>query len=184
MIDLSKITKTETNEANVFFLRPHWLTVAPLVFGFVLALTLPFAVWIGLKIVNPAFLAVPAYNALYLLGGSIFFLFCWLFLFQHFIDHYLDIWIVTTHRIIDITQHGLFGRTTAELVLDRVQDVTSEVNGFVRTFFDYGTIYIQTAGEQQRFTFENIPHPVHVAKRILELAQQRREEAPNAQREN
>src|SRR3989344_5019512 len=40
----------------------------------------------------------------------------------------------------------------------------------------YDTLYIQTAGERERFIFEHIPHPVHVSKRILELAQKRRME--------
>lgn len=174
MIDLSKFPNAAPDEENVFFLRPNLLTLFPLFLGFVILLILPFAVWEGLKILNPGFFFVPGYETLYVLGASIFFLFAWLFLFQSFIDFFLDIWIVTTHRIIDITQSGLFGRTTSELTLDRVQDVTSVVKGFIPTFFDYGTIHIQTAGERERFVFENITHPTHVAKRILELAQQRK----------
>lgn len=174
MIDLSKLTATEANEENIFFLRPHWFVILPMLVAFGLVLVLPVAAWFGLHFVNPAFFEVPGYETLFILGASIFFLFSWLFLFQSWIDYFLDIWIVTTHRIIDITQHGLFGRTTAELTLDRVQDVTSEVKGFIPTMFDYGTIYIQTAGERERFTFEHIPHPVHISKRILELAHKRR----------
>lgn len=174
MIDLSKMPGAAPNEENIFFLRPHWFALLPLIIGFAVILVLPIAVWLGLQIINPGFFEIPGYEALYVLGASIFFLFSWLFLFQNFIDYFLDIWIVTTHRIIDITQHGLFGRTTAELMLDRVQDVTSEVKGFIPTIFDYGTIFIQTAGERERFVFERIPRPVHISKRILELAQQRR----------
>jgi uncharacterized membrane protein YdbT with pleckstrin-like domain len=174
MIDLSKFPGTTMDEENVFFMRPHWFTLIPLMSGFAFILILPFATWFTLRLMNPGFFEVPGYETLYILGASIFFLFTWLFLFQNFIDYYLDLWIVTNHRIIDITQSGLFGRTTSEIMLERVQDVTSEVKGMIHTFFDYGTIYIQSAGERERFVFEDIPHPTHISKRILELAEARR----------
>jgi hypothetical protein len=41
---------------------------------------------------------------------------------------------------------------------------------------DFGDIFIQTAGEKQRFVFQNIPHPNQVAKLILELAEENRKE--------
>ncbi|OGL73163.1 hypothetical protein A3E39_01500 [Candidatus Uhrbacteria bacterium RIFCSPHIGHO2_12_FULL_60_25] len=174
MIDLSKLPGTAADEENVFFLRSHWLILLPIAIGFLIVLVLPFAVWFGVNASNPEFFGTPGYATLYVLGASIFFLYAWLFLFQSFIDYFLDIWIITTHRVIDIQQTGLFGRTTSELLLDRVQDVSSEVKGFIHTIFDYGDVRVQTAGEKERFVFENVPHPVHVSKRILELAERRR----------
>jgi hypothetical protein len=55
-------------------------------------------------------------------------------------------------------------------MLYNVQDVTSEINGFIHTIFGYGRIEIQCSAEKERFIFEIIPQPNHVAKRILELA--------------
>lgn len=90
---------------------------------------------------------------------STFYLFIWLFGLTTFLDYFLDVWIVTDRRIIDIEQKALFSRTTAELELRRVQDVTAEVEGFAATFLDYGNVYIQTAAEKERFIFKQIPHP-------------------------
>jgi uncharacterized membrane protein YdbT with pleckstrin-like domain len=174
MIDLSTLPGMAPNERNVFFLRRHWFVLIPLLFAFAIVLVLPFVVYAGVNISNPEFFGEQTHLVLYVLGASMFFLYAWLFLFQNFIDYFLDIWIVTTHRILDIEQNGLFGRTTSELLLDRVQDVTSEVHGFIHTIFDYGTLRIQTAGEREHFVFEHVPHPTHVAKRILELAEERR----------
>ena len=173
MINLHDLAH-DRGEQRVLFLRPHWFLLIPLLVGFIIILALPFAVWYGMSTINPGVFATPEYVTLYVLGASIFFLFTWLFLFQHFMDYYLDMWLITTHRIIDIQQTGLFGRTTAELLLENVQDATSEVHGFIHTFFDYGTLTIQTAAEDKRFVFEEIPHPTHVARRILELAAARR----------
>jgi uncharacterized membrane protein YdbT with pleckstrin-like domain len=174
MIDLSKLPNAAPGEENVFFLRSHLAILSPILFAFLIVLTLPVGVWYWITTRMSEFFDHPGYLPLYVLGASIFFLYAWLFLFQSFIDYYLDIYIITTHRIIDIEQHGLFGRTTSELLLDRIQDVSSEVKGFTHTVLDYGNVEVQTAGEQEHFVFVNVPHPTHVAKRILELAQARR----------
>lgn len=174
MLDLSNIPGSRPGEETIFFMRRHWFVMIPVLLGFAVILALPFGVYYVINLQNPLFFAVEGRFTLYVLGASIFFLYAWLFLFQNFIDWYLDIWIVTNYRIINIEQVGLFGRTMSELMLYNVQDVTSEIRGFIRTMFDYGHIHIQTAGEAQKFQFEDIEHPNHVAKRVLELAHVRR----------
>jgi hypothetical protein len=42
------------------------------------------------------------------LSVSAYYLFAWLFFFFSFIDYYLDVWIITSERIIDIQQNGFF----------------------------------------------------------------------------
>lgn len=103
---------------------------------------------------------------------SLYYLFIWLFFFYSFLDYYLDIWIVTNYRIINIEQNGLFDRIISEQKLYRVQDVTSEIKGIIPTFFDYGDVYVQTAAEKERFIFKQIPHASEVRKKILALAEQ------------
>ncbi len=174
MIDLSNLPGARPDEQTVFFLRRHWFVMIPVFLGFLVVLALPYAVYAIVNAQSPLFFAVEGRFTLYVLGASMFFLYAWLFLFQNFIDWYLDIWIVTNYRIINIEQHGLFGRTMSELMLYNVQDVTSEIKGFIHTMFDYGVIHIQTAGETKRFEFEDIEHPNHVAKRVLELAHVRK----------
>ncbi len=83
----------------------------------------------------------------------------WVIFFIVWTNYYLDAWIVTDRRVIDIEQHGLFNRSVSECHLDRVQDVTAEVKGFLPTFLRYGDVTIQTAGEQNRFVMRNVPDP-------------------------
>jgi len=66
---------------------------------------------------------------------SAYFLFLWLFFLFSFIDYYLDFWIVTNERIIDVQQNGFFSRIISEQKLDKIQDVTSEVHGMMATYF-------------------------------------------------
>jgi len=110
-----------------------------------------------------------------LLAGSAYVLFIWLFAFFSFIDYYLDVWIITNERIINIEQEGFFSRTVSEERLFRIQDVTSEVKGVFPTIFSFGNIYIQTAGEKERFVFEQVPDADKVRELIIKLAESDRE---------
>jgi hypothetical protein len=62
------------------------------------------------------------------------------------------------------------------LHLEQIQDVTAEIHGLPENIFDYGDVFIQTAGETERFVFHNIPGPTKVTKLILDLYEQLPEE--------
>ena len=86
-------------------------------------------------------------------------------LFIFWIDYYLDMWIITSERIIDIEQTGLFRRQISEFMLDKVQDITVEIPDMIATFLKYGNLHIQTAGETS-FDIKQI-HNVYEAKNII-----------------
>ncbi|HSD11997.1 MAG TPA: PH domain-containing protein, partial [Patescibacteria group bacterium] len=102
---------------------------------------------------------------------SAYYLMLWVFFITKFIDYYLDVYLVTSDRVLDVSQQGMFSRTVAELDLARVQDVTSEVKGVLRSLLNFGNVYIQTAGEKENFVFEDVSHPDDIRKRLLELVE-------------
>ncbi|MCX6761712.1 MAG: PH domain-containing protein [Candidatus Moranbacteria bacterium] len=108
-------------------------------------------------------------TSLFLFGENIFFIFIWLFFFIIWIDYYFDVWIVTNERIVNIEQNGLFSRDVSELELERVQDITVEVLGIIPTFLNYGDLYVQTAGETERFIFKHVPNPYGIKDLIMNL---------------
>lgn len=171
MLDLKHLPGSTQQEETKAVLRRHWVTLISLSAAFILVLFLPIIVISLIQFSSPTFFDDQVRTTLLVLGLSIFFLYAWLFLFQNYIDYHLDVWIVTDHRILNIEQHGLFARTVSELRLYRVQDVTAEVKGFLHTMLDFGDVFIQTAGEKERFQFEDIPHPNQVTKMILDLAE-------------
>lgn len=171
MLDLHNLPNAIPDEKHVYFLRRHPITLLSVFLGYTLLLASPFVILGYFRYFQPDLLSNPSFQVLVMFGGSAFFLFAWLFLFQLFLDYYLDSWIVTNRRILNIEQNGLFGRTVSELRLYRIQDVTATVNGFVKTMFNFGEVEIQTAGEREHFMFEEIPKPNEVAKTILELAE-------------
>jgi uncharacterized membrane protein YdbT with pleckstrin-like domain len=75
--------------------------------------------------------------------------------------------IVSTQHIIQITQAGLFSRKVSQLSLAKVQDVSSSRNGLVATILGFGNITIETAGEEENFTFSQVPDPYGLAQTIM-----------------
>lgn len=106
---------------------------------------------------------------LVIMAAGLFYLFLWILIYGYWLDYYLDVFIITNKRIVDIEQSGLFGRTVAEERLYRIQDVTSDAQGILATSLHYGNVYVQTAGKTERFIFEHVPHPERVARTILQL---------------
>lgn len=92
-------------------------------------------------------------------------------LFLILVLYYLNVHVVTNVRIVDIDQVGLFGHTISELQIEKIEDVTSETRGILGTLFDFGTVFIQTAGARERFAFENVPNPGKIAQIIADAYQ-------------
>lgn len=174
MIDLANLPNAQPDEKIVYFLRKHPITLLGLLLGYAGILILPIGALWYIRFFLPEIWMSPTILPLIILGGSLFFLYSWLFLFQAFIDYYLDIWIVTNYRILNIEQNGLFSRRVSELRLYRIQDATATITGFLHTMLNYGKIEIQTAGENIHFTFNDIAHPNEITKTILQLAEEDR----------
>lgn len=92
--------------------------------------------------------------------------------FLFWMDYYLDLWIITNERVIDVEQHGLFRRETSEFGVDKVQDITVEVPHMLATFLKYGNLRIQTAGEKS-FTIKNVPNIYEIKKTIMDQVTKR-----------
>lgn len=163
------------NEQVVLFLRRHWFvffTHLLSVIGCIIGLIFVF-VFLNLFSEN---LSQSEYFNLLLFGESLGTLFVWNLFFILWLDYYLDAWIVTNERIININQKGFFNRDISELKLTKIQDVTSEIIGVIPTILGYGNIYVQTAAEVERFTFYQIPNPNEVKNIIVELQQKEQRE--------
>ena len=108
-------------------------------------------------------------KAVLLFAQNFFMLAIWLFGFMIWIDYYFDIWIITSERIINIEQKGMFARKASELRFQKIQDITAEVTGFLPTILNYGDVRIQTAGTTEEFIFRTISNPYVVKNIIMDL---------------
>lgn len=156
------------NEHVLMFMRRHWIVVLKIAATSVCLVAIPvFLYIIYLNYTN--YFDSEIITALTTLLFSAFLLFIILYTFSNFVDYYLDVWIVTNQRIINVEQKGLFARVISEKDLGRMQDITSEVKGFWATLLSYGDVHIQTAGEKERFVFKQIPFADEAARRISNL---------------
>lgn len=175
---LEELINLGPNERIVMKLRRHILVF----FGqFVLILVLglvPLGAGYIINAVHPEWFVGPIGQPGLTLLASAYYLNVWLFALAIFTDYYLDAWIVTNERVVDIQQTGLFSRTVAELELQRIQDATSDVKGILPSIFGYGNIYIQTAGEKERFMFEQVPSPHEIRHALMGLVEKNRQEKP------
>lgn len=92
----------------------------------------------------------------------------WIFAFAMWTNYFLDIWIVTDKRLIDIDQKGLFRREITTTRLEKVQDVTVAVEGVLGTLFGFGNIVIHTAGDNPDIYIRNALNPGGAKERIME----------------
>lgn len=158
------------NEKIVLLLRRHWHAIVRYFLVFLLEIILPIIVFIVfINFTDFTWEQGSPISVLIVLSASSYYLFIWLFFFHHWIDYYLDVWVVSDQRIINIEQKGLFSRTISELNIEKIQDVTSEVKGTLATLFKFGDVHVQTAAEEKRFIFSEIPNPRDVARTITEL---------------
>ncbi|MBU0531206.1 MAG: hypothetical protein ABIG32_02880 [Candidatus Uhrbacteria bacterium] len=174
MMRLDKLPNAKPGEKTILFLRRHWFIPLRIVLILLVLLVVPIVGYFIIMAEMPWVLEHNIVTPLQVLGVSLYYLIIWVYSFSEFIDYYLDIWIVTNERIINIEQLGLFARTASELNLTAVQDVTSDVRGITHTFFDYGIVHVQTAAETTRFIFKQVPHPEIIKRQIIQLSDQSR----------
>ncbi len=74
---------------------------------------------------------------------------------------------VTNEKIAQFLYINIFNRKISQLSLGDIQDVTVTQKGLLPHVFNYGTLVIETAGEQQNYTFTYIPDPYMNSKYIV-----------------
>jgi hypothetical protein len=165
----------EDGEVMLMKVHRHWWFIALRIIGLALLALAPaiaFAVLRGLGIVtlSTGTIALATLTAMWALV-------LWALFWQFWTTYYMDIWVVTNRRIIDIDYQRLFDRNIAILRLDRVQDVTTHVSGILPTLLKYGSVVVQTAGSDKEFVMDQIAHPEDLRDAISQAAGQAAERA-------
>ncbi len=163
------IPNRQKGENLVLFLRRHFIIIFGHWLFYIFLALIPVGFYFFIEYQFPNLLTTESTYAFLLLLASIYYLFILLFFYHAFVDYHLDVWIVTTKRIINIEQKGLFNRFISEHELEKIQDVTAEQKGVLATFLSFGNVLVQTAGEVPMFIFRQVDNPFEVAKQINHL---------------
>jgi len=153
----------EKDENILRVVRRHWFVMLPTIIGLLIMAVLPLIVikYFGFDIGHlGAFLY------------SLWLLALWTMLFIDWTDYYLDVLLITNQRILNIEQRGFFNRQVISFRYSQIQDITVNTEGVIQTFFHFGLMQIQTAGEIQNIIIRHADNPEEA--RSLILAQQMR----------
>jgi hypothetical protein len=167
------------NERIYHIVRKHWFILFRDTVGSVFLFAVPFAVYIifptdGIILTPETTFNLPALSdSLLLLLSSGWTLLWWTRVVAIWTDYYLDTWVITNSRIIDIEQKGFFSRQISSFRVDRIQDVTVDTHGIIATLLHFGNIQVQTAGAEQKFVINGIPNPDILKDEITTLAMHR-----------
>ncbi|OGY92291.1 MAG: hypothetical protein A3H70_03575 [Candidatus Komeilibacteria bacterium RIFCSPLOWO2_02_FULL_48_11] len=82
--------------------------------------------------------------------------------------------VITTEKIMNISQLGFFDRTVSQILLDKINDVSYRKKGFWQTVFNYGTLAIQVSASPEKLVVKNIRQPAAVQQALLDAQEKLR----------
>jgi cell division protein FtsL len=75
--------------------------------------------------------------------------------------------LITDANVIELKQKSLFAHEVSHLNMINVEDVNVSKRGILQTMLDFGTLTIETAGEEENFVFINTPTPDKYRKIVV-----------------
>ena len=158
----------EQGEKVLLFLRKHFVTnLKWIVLTIILALLPIFVIFLLTFLSIEAPKAPISYIVFYLL---FYYLVVASYAFINFITWYFNLALITNIRVVDIDFSGLIYKNIAATKLNLIQDVSFDQIGVLPTFFNYGDVIVQTAGNLENFDFDQTPKPedsVHIVHDLI-----------------
>ena len=160
----------EQGEHVILQVRKHWFLFLGELLPFFIIAIIPFALPKILPLAPPLAqyaglfdYSVPLMRA----ALGIWLLIIWTGAWGAFTRYFLNAWVLTSQRIVNIKQRRFFSREVSSLFLSRIQDVTTDVSGIIFSLLGIGNIKAQTAAEDVEFVMHGIPRPEQMRDLIL-----------------
>jgi hypothetical protein len=150
----------QSGEYIIKTLRKHWFLFVVEIAGLVLLFAIPFI----FSVLPFSLPFVGTSTATFF--GVLWLLIIWMRTFIVWTNYYLDIWVVTNMRLVDVEQVSLFNRRVSTLELENIEDITVRIEGFFESVIGYGTLSVQTAGMVPEFIIKDIFAPEEAKKTI------------------
>ncbi len=83
---------------------------------------------------------------------------------------YFSLYIVTNERIRQITQKGIFKKTTVDLGIDKIISISVSIPGVRAGIFGYGTLLIQTSVGD--LVISQVPKPEEIHNKLQNVAKE------------
>ena len=153
-----KLKNLKEDEVILMTVKRHWIVFVMLGIYFFSGLIVTFIIW-------------------WLFGfwfwwnmiNIIIWLFFSLFLFIEWLNHELDMYIVTNNRIIWIEQIAFLNRWVTETNLGQVQEVNSKNTWLLSNLLNYWTLSIQTAWSKTTLQMSYCSDTIQTQRKILNI---------------
>ncbi len=158
----------DSDEKIVLLVRAHLITnlswIIPAILIFLIPFFLPSAVlFLGFDLfsIPQTFL-----SALLIIN----YLLVLIITFEGFLYWYFNVNIITNKRVIDVDFESILFKNIDTAPLSMIQEANASVGGFLGIIFNFGHVFIQTAGAKVAIDMKNVPNPSLVADRIMDEA--------------
>lgn len=91
------------------------------------------------------------------------------YVFLNLISWIFNVGIITTRRIVDVDFSNVLYKEITVTVLSKIEDSTEKSAGFIGSLFNFGDVFIQTAGSTENIEFLDVPKPNEVVGIINNL---------------
>jgi membrane protein YdbS with pleckstrin-like domain len=146
-------------EFIILFLRSHFITNLSWITISIVLVVLPFIIFAFLSRFSFDFLSTSAAEHFTLVFTLFYYLLIFSYMFVSFLHWFYNVFIVTSERVVDIDYSDVVVHNIAIASLSHVQDVNYSQSGFIPTLFNYGDLFIQTAGDEKNFEAYSVPKP-------------------------
>lgn len=154
----------DSDETVLLFLRRHIITNVPWIFITIILLLLPF-LFIVFPIVDTSSLP----QSLILIILLLYYLLVGVYAFVNFLSWFFNITLVSQRRIFDLDFSSLVYHDVTETKLNLVEDVRYTQSGFIRSFFNFGDLFVQTAAEKENIEGLAVPNPGRAVRIVGDL---------------
>ncbi|MCJ7804663.1 PH domain-containing protein [Patescibacteria group bacterium] len=152
----------DPDEKIIIFIRPHLITNLK---WFLLVVLLALIPLFAFSLLSFGFVPV----SFRFIGLLIWYLLTFAFAFERFLVWFFNVEIITNKRIIDVNIPNILFRDITQTPLEKIQDVTAETAGFMRSLLAFGDVRVQTAGAIPEIKFEAVPNPNKVSQILNDL---------------
>jgi len=146
------------NEKILLILRAHPITQLPWVLNGLFIIIL-------LLFVNIFASALFSFQQLFIFNIGIF-AFVFAYYWFNFLAYFFNVGIITNQRVIDVDFHAVIYKEVTEARVNKVEDITAKSGGYVASLFNFGNVFVQTAGSEVNIEFVNVPRPSDVVRII------------------
>lgn len=153
-------TQTEGEEV-ILVLRAHPVTLIPWIINTIFL----FVILIFIDNFLPNFLSTAQIFFVNLIAITAILFYIWF----NILSYLFNVGIVTNQRVVDVDLSGIIYKEVTEAKLSKIEDITDKTSGYFASVFNFGDVFIQTAGTEENIEFLKVPRPADVVRIINDL---------------